>query len=407
MIETTKDARKDLPPGWRWVRLDALSSIVGGDGAPQEADAFAGGTIPFVRMKDVGRYRFTLDLQKTDDKLRSEVVTKRGIRIFPPGTILMPRSGSVYTNHRARLGVHAAVVGHLAALLPNDEVFDSAFVTYTLRMVDMRQWMTKTTGLDSISLADLSNVQIPLPPLAEQRRIATVLNKQMSVVEQALAAVQAQLDGAKALLTSYLRQVFPQSGQKLPTGWRWVRLGEVCSFEGGMQPPKFMFKRDQLPGYIQLVQIQDFSRSDSAVFIPKSKANRTFDETDVMIGRYGPPVFQILRGLSGAYNVALMKTVPQECLSKDYLFHLLKEPRIQERVVSESQRSAGQSGVQKEFLENIEVALPPLSEQRNIAAELNDRLAVAVNLRKALEEQLNEINALPAVLIRQALNGEL
>jgi type I restriction enzyme S subunit len=41
-----------------------------------------------------------------------------------------------------------------------------------------------------------------------------------------------------------------------------------------------------------------------------------------MIARYGPPVFQILRGMSGAYNVALMKAIPNEKLVlKDYWYY--------------------------------------------------------------------------------------
>ena len=112
---------------------------------------------------------------------------------------------------------------------------------------------------------------------------------------------------------------------ELPQGWKWVKLGDVCSFEGGSQPEKSFFKYQPLPDYIRLVQIQDFRLSHVSVYIPKKYAKRTFNEDDVMIGRYGPPVFQILRGLSGAYNVALMKAVPKNDLSKDYLFYLLNQ----------------------------------------------------------------------------------
>jgi type I restriction enzyme S subunit len=119
-----------------------------------------------------------------------------------------------------------------------------------------------------------------------------------------------------------LRETF--DGSPLPDGWRLVRLGDICSFVGGMQPPKYQFKSMSQPDYVRLVQIQDFRHADRAVYIPKDEAKRTFDETDVMIGRYGLPVFQILRGLSGAYDVALMKTVPHDGLLKDFLFYLLQ-----------------------------------------------------------------------------------
>ena len=92
--------------------------------------------------------------------------------------------------------------------------------------------------------------------------------------------------------------------------WEVVKLGDVCEFIGGSQPEKSYFQRELLPDFVRLVQIQDFRRSDLKVYIPISEAKRSFDETDIMIGRYGPPVFQIFRGLSGAYNVALIKAAP-------------------------------------------------------------------------------------------------
>jgi type I restriction enzyme S subunit len=91
-----------------------------------------------------------------------------------------------------------------------------------------------------------------------------------------------------------------------------------------------------------------------------------------MIGRYGPPVFQILRGISGAYNVALMKAEPKtDNLSKEYLYRFLQSPSIQNYIIGLSQRSAGQSGVNKAALEEYEILLPSLPEQQRIVSKLD------------------------------------
>jgi type I restriction enzyme S subunit len=53
------------------------------------------------------------------------------------------------------------------------------------------------------------------------------------------------------------------------------------------------------------------------------------------------------------------------------------------------------------------IPFPPLPEQRRIAALLSEQIAEAYRLRAGLELQLNEINALPAALLRRAFAGEL
>jgi type I restriction enzyme S subunit len=51
--------------------------------------------------------------------------------------------------------------------------------------------------------------------------------------------------------------------------------------------------------------------------------------------------------------------------------------------------------------------VPPLTEQRRIAAQLSEQMAAVERARKALEEQLDAIHKLPAALLRRAFRGEL
>ena len=55
----------------------------------------------------------------------------------------------------------------------------------------------------------------------------------------------------------------------------------------------------------------------------------------------------------------------------------------------------------------LEIPLPPLSEQKRIAAILNEQMAAVEQARKAAEDELAAINALPAALLRRAFAGEL
>ena len=167
-------------------------------------------------------------------------------------------------------------------------------------------------------------------------------------------------------------QLTVDSGE-LPVEWKVKKLGDVCNFQGGSQPPKSTFSAICKENYVRLIQIRDYKSDNHIFFIPKNKARCFCTKEDVMIGRYGRPVFQILRGLEGAYNVALMKATPDESqLLKDFLFYFLKTPKVQNSVINLSARAAGQSGLNKETIEPYLIPIPPLPEQKRIVAILDE-----------------------------------
>ena len=72
----------------------------------------------------------------------------------------------------------------------------------------------QTTNLASINLSVLTGFPVPLPPLAEQSRIVAEVERRLSVIQQAEAAVEASLQRAERLRQSILKQAF--SGQLVP-----------------------------------------------------------------------------------------------------------------------------------------------------------------------------------------------
>ena len=94
-----------------------------------------------------------------------------------------------------------------------------------------------------------------------------------------------------------------------------------------------------------------------------------------MIGRYGASVGQIHRGKSGAYNVALIKTIPDVTrLDRDYLYFYLLSPLFQDSLFTVAARSA-QAGFSKSDIKDFPLPLPPLPEQKRIVAILDEAFA--------------------------------
>lgn len=184
----------------------------------------------------------------------------------------------------------------------------------------------------------------------------------------------------------------------LPQGWIDTKIGSFVKFQGGSQPPAKTFKFEDLPGYIRFIQIRDYKSEEHKTYIPSALARTLCQSDDVMIGRYGPPVFQILRGLKGSYNVALIKATPLQGLTKDFLFLVLSQDELFRLIDGLSRRSSGQSGVDMSALKSFKLLLPPLAEQIEIARVLT-----------AWDDAIARMSALIAAKTRfkTALMGEL
>jgi type I restriction enzyme, S subunit len=158
----------------------------------------------------------------------------------------------------------------------------------------------------------------------------------------------------------------------IPDEWDAATIGGVASFSGGSQPAKSTFRYSYAEGYIRLIQIRDYKTDEFETYIPASLARKRCSASDIMIGRYGPPIFQILRGIEGAYNVALIKATPNQRIDREFLFNVLQEDSLFQLIDSLSRRSSGQTGIEMPALKARGLPLPPLPEQRTIATALGD-----------------------------------
>ena len=172
------------------------------------------------------------------------------------------------------------------------------------------------------------------------------------------------------------------------SGWERYKLEEISDFQGGSQPPKSQFIREPQNDYIRLLQIRDFKSDDKTVYIPVAKKNKVCKKTDIMIGRYGASVGQILRGKEGAYNVALIKTTPDEkVIDKNFFYHYLKSDVFQIPLMSVAERSA-QAGFSKPDIATFEILLPSLDIQKNIVAKLDQAFADIEKAKANAEQNL-------------------
>jgi type I restriction enzyme S subunit len=173
------------------------------------------------------------------------------------------------------------------------------------------------------------------------------------------------------------------------------KFEEVCELVGGSQPSKDEFIYEQKDGYVRLIQVRDYRTDKFITYIPLDKAKRFCTKDDIMIGRYGPPIFGIFKGLEGAYNVALMKAIVNEKLcDRNYFYWFLNSDSLRKFVEYSSKRAAGQDGVRKELLDKYPVYVPPLPEQQRIVAILDECFAALEKAKANAKQNLKNAKEL-------------
>jgi len=166
------------------------------------------------------------------------------------------------------------------------------------------------------------------------------------------------------------------------------RLTDVCDFQGGTQPPKEEWITETRVGYVRMLQIRDFTqdKAEHVGYVKDTKKLNKCEEDDILIGRYGASVGKILTGLTGAYNVAIIKTIPnEELLSKRYLYYVLTGTEFQNFILNIGARAA-QAGFNKGDLSIFKLHIPTSLEDQERIATLLEK---AQNLIKQREQSIN------------------
>ena len=189
-------------------------------------------------------------------------------------------------------------------------------------------------------------------------------------------------------------------------GWEYKKLGEVCDFEGGSQPPKSEWINHPQNGYVRMLQIRDFTKSRNAEieYVKITKKLRLCKDDDILIGRYGASVGKILTGLAGAYNVAIIKSIPnEELIKKDFIRRYFESPLFQSILFKVCTSRAAQAGFSKDDIKDELIPLPPLSEQQRIVDYLDSAFAKIDAMKANAEKALNEAKALFQASLKEML----
>jgi len=415
---TPAPARKNLPEGWRWVRLGDVVREAQGGFACGERDPEG---VLQLRMNNVtkrGQFDWSSALRVPSSR---ETLEMYGLQ---EGDVLFNNTNSTeLVGKTALFERHTEPVvfsNHFTRLRTADDLLMPGFLALWLQ----EQWQRRLfadicnrwIGQSAVQRDKLLALEMPLPQLAEQKRITGILAGRLAAVERARTAAEAQLEAAKALSAAYLRTVFDSP---VASQWPVERLGDRAEIVSGItlgRKPRGPVAR-KVP-YLRVANVKDGHLDLSDVYgieATEQEIEKLRLQSGDLLLTEGGDADKLGRGTFWEEQLP-------DCIHQNHIFRVRLDPQsVSAQFASFQLRSSygkayfaahakqttGIATINQKVLAAFPLMIPPMREQESTVELLSDHLCRAEDARKRLGEQLATINALPAALLRRAFSGEL
>ena len=270
---------------------------------------------------------------------------------------------------------------------------------------------SNSTAINQVTQKMLLALPIPFPPLSEQKRIVSAIEKWFAIIdktEEYKANLQTAVEQTKSKIidlaihgklvpqdsadepaSELLRRVNPsaeitcdnEQNRKLPSNWCLTNLGSIGKWKSGATPSRIV--KEYYGGQIPWLKTGDLN-DDFITYIPEHITQKALDETSVYLNPTGSVLIAMYGATIGKVGILTFPaTTNQACcacseyfVNKMYLFYFLIANRT---AFIASGGGGAQSNISKEKIVKTTFPLPPLAEQQRIVDRIKE-LYEAINL---------------------------
>ncbi len=409
----------NLPQGWEVKKLGEIGEIVTGSTPSKSNLDFYGKDYPFFKPSDFEQGYF---LENAGDNLSKLGFDKA--RQLPPKTILVVCIGSL--GKVALTRVIGSCNQQINAIIPHKNIISEYIYYYCISSKFQSILFSKApqTTLAIFNKTEFSKLEIIYPKdIKEQERIVGILNESFAKIDESIKTLEQDLLNLDELMQSALQKAFnplkdnAKENYKLPQGWEWKSLGEISNL---IQNGFAASKNNEIPsGYVHL-RTHNISTDGNLNFDTLIKIKREFikekqsfiEKNDILFNNTNSTELVGKTALvTQNYNYAFSNHLTKIKLKNQYnsklvvfYFVLLLKNKYFEKICHQW---IGQSGINIDKLKKIQIPLPPLKEQEQIAKHLDFVFEKTKALKELYTKELKDYEELKQSLLNKAFKGEL
>lgn len=401
-----------LPNGWKKVRLSELGTFSKGSGIKR--DEANSGSIPAIRYGEI--YTAHNDYIKQFQSFISENVAKEAT-LLKNGDLLFSCSGETkedigkcvafVSNERAYAGGDIII---LSPTVPCDSKY-IGFLCNSSFVNKQRYSFAQGDSIVHISSESIGKIEIPFPPLNEQKKIAATL----SVWDSAIEKMEKLIEAKESQKNSLVWEIIENQNNHIKIGkvlfdkskWKVCKLSDVASgFDYGMNAAAK--KYDGNNKYIRITDIDEISHkyNNDELVSPEGELDEKYlvKKGDILFARTGAST-----GKSYLYDdrdgvLYFAGFLIRAHITKDNPFFVYIQTlsaKYQNWVKKMSARS-GQPGINAEEYKELPIVIPPIHEQ-NVIVDLFSKVEMEISL---LKQQLGNYKKQKQGLMQKLLTGQ-
>ncbi|MGH8660115.1 MAG: restriction endonuclease subunit S [Gammaproteobacteria bacterium] len=262
-----------------------------------------------------------------------------------------------------------------------------------------------TSGKNRIRPERFLEIEIPLSPLPEQRRIVARIEELAAKIHEARILRDQAAEEAEVLMAVASAKLFEPK-----RGWQTKQVGDFC------EPPQYGYTESATkeavgPRFLRITDIQDGRVNWKRVPYCRcpEPAKYLLKPNDLVFARTGATTgksFVIRHCPEAVFASYLIRLRVRDTVSVNYLYRYFQSPSYWEQIADEK-KGTGQPNLSGSKLEKLKVPIAPPPDQRRIVAELDALQAQVDALRRLQAEAAAELDALLPAVLDKAFRGEL
>lgn len=414
---------------WKKYKLSDIGVIVGGATPSTTVEKYYGGDIPWLTPKDLSsfndRYIARGERNITEDGLKS-----CSAQLLPKGSVLF--------SSRAPIGYVAIAKNPIAtnqgfkSIVPNKDT-NSLFLYYLLKHNKANiEAMGSGTTFKEVSGATMKNIEVLLPPLEEQERIAGILGALDDKIE-CNNRINRNLEEQAAVLFRrwFVNFEFPDPDPTSPTygkpyrsaagkmqdsplgsipqGWEVGTLEDIGSIIGGGTPSKANEDYFTSNG-ISWITPKDLSISknkftskgetDITNLGYKNSSAKIMPKGSVLFSSRAPIGYISIAKNDLCTNQGFKSVIPNENIGSSYIYYFLKN-----NVESIESKASGSTFKEASgaLMKSLEVLIP----ENKTLKSFNDICNAMFDQQEKLEEETQALATLRDTLLPKLMNNEI